>query len=67
MAAEFDTCSGAPNPSPCWTEAKIAELARGRIQIQVASGQVNLTVFKGSEANVEIDTPNLAVHPVREF
>lgn len=48
------------------TEAKIADLSRGRVQVQVASGQVNLTVFKGSEANVEVDTPNMAVHPLRE-
>jgi hypothetical protein len=48
------------------TEAKIADLSRGRIQVQVASGQVNLTVFKGSDASVEIDTPNMAVHPLRE-
>lgn len=43
--------------------AKIADLETGRIQIQVASGLVNLTVLKGTQTDVEIDTPNMAVHP----
>ena len=41
------------------TEVKIADLSRTRIQIQVAQGLVNLAVFKGTEADVEIDTPNM--------
>jgi hypothetical protein len=45
------------------SEAKLADLERGRIQIQVASGLVSLSVLKGTEAEVEIDTPNMAVHP----
>jgi len=45
------------------SEAKIADLERGRIQIQVASGLVDLTVLKGTQTDVEIDTPNMAVHP----
>src|SRR6266700_4082860 len=45
------------------TEAKIADLTRTHIQIQVAQGLVNYTVLKGTEADVEIDTPNMAVHP----
>jgi len=48
------------------TEVKIADLTRTRIQVQVAAGLVNFTVLKGSEADVEIDTPNMAVHPLRE-
>ena len=44
-------------------QVKIAALVQGRIQIQVANGTVDYTVFKGSEANVEIDTPNMAVIP----
>jgi hypothetical protein len=47
-------------------EAKVAELTRMRIQIQVASGLVNFAVFKGTEADVEIDTPNMAIHPLGE-
>jgi hypothetical protein len=48
------------------TEVKIADLARTRIQVQVAQGLVNFTVLKGSEADVEIDTPNMAVRPLGE-
>jgi hypothetical protein len=48
------------------TEVKIADLARTRIQLQVAQGLVNFSVLKGSEADVEIDTPNMAVRPLRE-
>src|SRR5919198_1043354 len=48
------------------TEAKIADLTRTHIQIQVAQGLVNYTVLKGSEADVEIDTPNMSVHPLGE-
>ena len=44
-------------------QVKIAALVQGRIQIQVANGVIDYTVFKGSEANVEIDTPNMAVIP----
>jgi len=44
-------------------QVKIAALVQGRIQIQVANGAVDYTVFKGSEANAEIDTPNMAVIP----
>jgi len=48
------------------TEAKVAELTRTRIQIQVPSGLVDFAVFKGTEADVEIDTPNMAIHPLGE-
>jgi hypothetical protein len=47
-------------------EAKITQLSRTQIQIQVAQGTVNYTVFKGTEAQVEIQTPNMAVHPLGE-
>jgi hypothetical protein len=48
------------------TEVKVADLTRTRIQIQVASGLVDFVVLKGTEADVEIDTPNMAVHPMGE-
>jgi hypothetical protein len=48
------------------TEAKIADLTRAHIQVQVASGRVSFTVLKSAEAQVEIDTPNMAVHPLGE-
>lgn len=47
-------------------ESKVAELIPTRIQIQIASGLVDLAVFKGTEADVEIDTPNVAIHPLGE-
>ncbi len=46
------------------SEAKVADLTRTRIQVQVRRGIANFAVFKGSEADVEIDTPNVAVRPV---
>ena len=48
------------------TESRVAELVRRRIQIQLASGLVDFAVFKGTEADVDIDTPNLAIHPLGE-
>jgi hypothetical protein len=48
------------------SEVKIADLTRTHIQVQVSKGIVNYTVFKGSEADAEIDTPNAAVRPLGE-
>lgn len=48
------------------SEAKIADNTNAHIQVQVARGLVNFTVLKGSEAEIEIDTPNLALRPRRE-
>src|SRR5947209_17377296 len=47
------------------SQAKIADLTRTRIQIQVAQGYASFTQLKGSEADVEIDTPNVAVRPLK--
>src|SRR5258708_3965806 len=47
------------------SQVKIADLTRTRIQLQVSQGYVNYSVLKGSEAEVEIDSPNVAVHPLR--
>lgn len=44
------------------TEVCIADLARTRIRIQVALGRVHFVAFPGRQADVEIDTPNMAVH-----
>ncbi len=43
--------------------AKIANLTRTGITVQIGQGLVTYSVLKGSEANSEIDTPNSAVHP----
>ncbi len=47
------------------SQAKIADLTHTRIQVQMARGYASFTQFKGNEAEVEIDTPNAAVHPLR--
>ena len=48
------------------TEVKLADLTRTQLQVQVKEGVLNLTVLKGSEAEVEIDTPNVAIRPLKE-
>jgi hypothetical protein len=44
-------------------QAKIATVQRAQIQAQVGQGLAYYTVFKDSEAEVEIDTPNAAIRP----
>ncbi|HWX52953.1 MAG TPA: DUF6600 domain-containing protein [Verrucomicrobiae bacterium] len=46
-------------------QVKIADLTRSNIQLQVSQGFTSLTVLKANEANTEIDTPNVTVHPLR--
>jgi hypothetical protein len=48
------------------SQAKIAELSRKRIQIQVGQGYASYTLLRGGEAEVEIDSPNVAVHPLKQ-
>jgi FecR protein len=47
------------------SQARIATLTRGQMQVQIGEGVTNFSVLRGSEANVEIDTPNVAIHPGR--
>ena len=47
-------------------DVKIADLTQKHIQLQVASGIIDYTVFKGTEADAEIDTPNMAIVPMDE-
>lgn len=47
-------------------QAKIAAVERTQIQVQVGQGLTYYTVFKGSEAEVEIDTPNAAIRPTSQ-
>jgi hypothetical protein len=47
------------------SQVKIADLTRTHIQVQVAQGYVNYTMLKGGEADVEIDSPNVAVRPLK--
>ena len=45
------------------SKANIATLTQKNIQIQLSQGIADYTVSKDSEAEPEIDTPNVAVHP----
>jgi hypothetical protein len=47
------------------SEANIATLDKNRIQVQVSQGLASYSMLKGSQADVEIDTPNVSVHPTR--
>jgi hypothetical protein len=40
-----------------------AQIQRAQIQVQIGQGLAYYTVFKDSEAEVEIDTPNAAIRP----
>src|SRR5579883_3394899 len=47
------------------SQADIATLDSNRIQVQIGQGVASYSVLNGSQADVEIDTPNVAVHPTR--
>src|SRR5580704_1398211 len=47
-------------------KAIVANLTHRDIQIQLSQGLANLTVSKQSEAEPEIDTPNVSVHPAHQ-
>jgi hypothetical protein len=43
--------------------ANVVSLARNQMQLQIGQGLANYEVLKNNEANVEIDTPNVAIRP----
>ena len=45
------------------SQANIANLTKRNIQIQLSQGIANYTVVKDGDAEPEIDTPNVSVHP----
>jgi len=45
------------------TTANVVTLSPKQMQLQIGQGLANYDVFKNNEANVEIDTPNVAIHP----
>jgi FecR protein len=47
------------------TQANITQLTRSQIQIQLGHGMANYTVYKGSDADAEIDTPNVSIRTER--
>ena len=48
------------------SQATIANFTNQFIQLQVSQGLANYSVFGESEAEPEIDTPNVAVHPAHQ-
>jgi len=47
------------------TVANVADLEQGRIQVQVSQGLIDYVVIRdGDMGNTEVDTPNVAVHPM---
>ncbi len=47
------------------TEVRIAELENRRYQVQMARGTVMISVLRDSDADFEVDTPNVSVRPVK--
>jgi len=47
------------------TQANIANLTKNQIQVQVGLGLATYSTFKNSDADVEIDTPNVSIRPSR--
>ncbi len=45
---------------------KITNLNQGQIQVQVGEGLASYSVLPNNQADVEIDTPNSAIHPLRQ-
>jgi hypothetical protein len=48
------------------SEVRFSELAQGRYQIQIATGTTSFRVLRDSDAQVELSTPSVAVHPLRK-
>jgi hypothetical protein len=47
------------------SSANITNLSRNQLQVQVGQGLVNFDVLRGADADAEIQTPNVAIHPQR--
>ncbi len=47
------------------TQANITQLTHSQIQIQLGHGMANYSVYKNSDADAEIDTPNVAIRTNR--
>jgi hypothetical protein len=46
-------------------QANITTLNRTQIDVQLGQGLANYSVLRDSDADVEIDTPNMSLHPTR--
>ena len=47
-------------------QINVVTLNRSHIQLQLAQGLVSYSAVRPSEADVEIDTPNVSIHPQRQ-
>jgi len=47
------------------SQANITQLTRSQIQVQLGHGMANYSVYKNSDADAEIDTPNVAIRTER--
>ena len=47
------------------SQANVTQLTRSQIQIQLGHGMANYSVYKNSDADAEIDTPNVAIRTER--
>ena len=48
------------------SDAHIVTLTRSQIRVQLGEGLANYSIMNGAEADVVIEAPNVAVHPLRE-
>ena len=48
------------------SEARLADMVQGHIQVQVAQGIVDYIVFPGNQTQSEIDTQNAGIQPTRD-
>ncbi|HVX66877.1 MAG TPA: DUF6600 domain-containing protein [Bryobacteraceae bacterium] len=46
-------------------EIRLAELENNRYQIQISRGTITFRVLRDAQADVELDTPNVSVRPVK--
>ena len=46
--------------------ANVSNLSQTQLQVQVGQGIASYSMLNGNQAQVEIDTPNAAVHPLKE-
>ena len=48
------------------TELRLAQLEAGRFQMELARGTVTFRVLRPTNANVEVDTPNVSIRPSKQ-
>jgi hypothetical protein len=48
------------------TEVRIGELAYHHYQVQIAAGTTEFRVFRDNDAEIEISTPSVAIHPLKK-